>query len=113
MASTGSSVNCGGVVSMLVTICTAVVELPQASVALQLRVRVYSTGQMPDVCTWPRNTTVTRPEQLSLAVTIGTEGMKIHSAVIFGGLTNTGAVLSNTVMICVQVAELPQTSVER
>ena len=54
------------------------------------------------------------PAQLSVAVKVGATGTMLHSTVMFaGGFTKVGAMLSNTVMVCAQVAELPQPSVAR
>ena len=47
----------------------------------------------------------------SLAVTVGTSGMASHSTVAAcGQLSNVGAVVSTTVMTCVQTAVLPHSS---
>ena len=61
----------------------------------------------------PTNVTVTAP-QLSVAVTLEISGLGTfpeHCTVTGGGQVIVGGVLSLTVMICVQVALLPQASV--
>ena len=60
-------------------------------------------------------TTGAGPEQLSLVVTragFGAGTWLAHWNVRFAGHVNVGGTLSNTVMTCVQVAELPQASVD-
>ena len=55
---------------------------------------------------------VTLASQLSVAVTVGAAGMVEHSTVIFDGTpTNTGMVVSWTVICWLVVAVLPQLSV--
>ena len=56
------------------------------------------------------------PEQLSDAVTppVLTAGIRLaHCTVTFAGQVIVGPVLSSTVIVCEQVAELPHASVER
>ena len=105
-------VTTGGVVSLTVIACVHVVELPQVSVARYVRVMVR--GHEPDD-TSPTNVTVTAP-QLSVAVTddvaaVGTSAS--HCTVTAEGHVTAGGVVSFTVMVCVQVVELPHGSVAR
>ena len=61
-------------------------------------------------------TTGAGPEQLSLVVTLagfGTGTWLAHCTVNGAGQVSVGGVLSNTVMICTHVAELPHASVDR
>jgi hypothetical protein len=61
-------------------------------------------------------TTGAGPVQLSLVVTkaiLGAGTSEAHCTVIGAGHVMDGGVLSNTVMIWVQVAELPHASVDR
>ena len=60
-------------------------------------------------------TTGAPPPQLSLVVIPSTFGAGTSDAqvnVTFAGQVIVGGVLSNTTIVCVQVAELPQTSVD-
>lgn len=44
---TGSAAITGAIISCTVTVCVTDAELPQTSVAVQIRVTVYSAGQSP------------------------------------------------------------------
>src|SRR5512133_773256 len=99
----------GAMLSLMVMIWVQVAVLPQESAAWY--VRVITRGQLPDH-TSPTKVTTAVP-QLSVAVTAvmsgaGTSGGQ--ATVTFPGHTITGAMLSLTVMICVQVAVFPQES---
>jgi hypothetical protein len=49
---------------------------------------------------------------LSVAVGVVTDGIALHSTVVFAGtLLNTGAVVSTTVITCDRLLELPDASV--
>ena len=75
---------------------------------------VYLLTQVWLLITSLTKTTVTAPEQLSVAVIadgFGTGTEEGHSTVTGAGQVMEGAVLSFTVITWVQVAELPQTSV--
>src|SRR5688572_1917562 len=87
----------------------AVAVLPQASVAVQVRVMVPqpSTTLFTSV-----KLTVIVGSQLSVAVTVGAVGIAPQSTVTAAGtFAKTGAVLSVTVIVCVAVAILLQLSV--
>jgi hypothetical protein len=76
----------------------AVDVLLQLSTAVQVLVRTYPSGQVPFVRT-STIVTVGVASQLSVAVTTEGVGIAEHSTVVFAGTpTNTGAVLSSTVI---------------
>ena len=87
--------------------------LPQSSVANQVRVIVSSCGHCPPTVT-SVDVTVGAVSQLSDAVAVpvlaGNE-LAEHSIVTFAGQVITGATLSSTTIVCVQVLVLPQSSV--
>ena len=87
-------------------------ELPQASVVVHVRVMVYSCGHDPAAVLWLKLTT-RLGSQLSVAVTVATGGTAAsHSTfVLLGQPLSTGGLSSSTVMVCMQLAELPQASV--
>src|SRR6187397_2711323 len=106
----GNALNTGAVLSSTVIVCDAVAVLPQASVAVNVLVRVYSLAHAPLVFT-STHVMVTAPEA-SLAVAVAKDGVSGHSMVVAAGnALNTGAVLSSTVIVCDAVAVLPQASV--
>ena len=88
----------------------AVDVLPQSSVAVQVRVILYSDGQVPFVVTSAKvNTGV---PQLSVAVGVVHEGVPEHSIVDGPGKPDiTGGIVSSTFIICDAVAVFPQSSV--
>ena len=88
----------------------AVAVLPQASVAVNVLVRVYSLAHAPLVVT-SADVMVTAP-QASLAVAVAKDGVSGHSLVVAAGYAFiTGGVLSSTVITWEAVAVLPQASV--
>jgi nitrogen fixation protein len=109
-------VTVGGVWSLTVIVCEQVAELPQTSVARYVRVTVKRLAQV-----WPETTSSTKvtvgvPAQLSLAFTLDTLFAGTFAAqetVTATGQVTVGGVWSLTVIVCAQVAELPQTSVAR
>src|SRR5207342_1802424 len=106
----GNALNTGGVLSSTVITWEAVAVLPQASVAVNVLVRVYSLAHAPLVVT-SADVIVTAP-QASLAVAVANDGVSGHSMVVAAGnALNTGGVLSSTVIIWEAVAVLPQASV--
>src|SRR6186713_1478525 len=106
----GNALNTGGVLSSTVITWEAVAVLPQASVAVNVLVRVYSLAQAPLVVT-SADVMVTAP-QASLAVAVAKDGVSGHSMVVAAGnALNTGGVLSSTVITWEAVAVLPQASV--
>ena len=110
----GQKVITGGVLSSTKMVCRHVLELPQSSVALQVRCIVYSCGQAPPMVT-SVDVMVGVRSQLSVAVAVpfAPPGavLAVHSMVRFGGQVMTGGVLSSTKMVCRHVLEFPQSSV--
>src|SRR5664279_5343925 len=85
--------------------------LPQASVAIQLRVTLYEPAHEPGVVI-SLNTRVNAEPQASLAVATantGTAGQSIVESAGSGSIT--GAVTSCTLMVCAAEELLPQASV--
>src|SRR6266496_4934221 len=98
------------VVSCTVIVWLAVVELPHASVAVQVRVTLNRLAQLPGVVTsWWVNVTI---PQRSLAVGSLKTGVAGHS-IVAGPPTPliVGLVVSCTVMVWLAVVELPHASV--
>jgi hypothetical protein len=98
-------------------ICRQVLLFPQSSVALQVRLIVYSCGQFPAMVT-SVDVIVGVASQLSVAVAVPLlppgAVLAVHSMVILGGQNViTGGVLSSTKMVWRHVLELPQSSVAR
>jgi len=88
----------GGMVSSTLMVCDAVAELPQSSVAVQVRVILYSFGHVPLVVTSPNVSTGT--PQLSVAVGVVQEGVPEHSIVVEPGKPEiTGGMVSSTLMV--------------
>src|SRR4030095_10590699 len=88
-----------------------VAVLPQSSVAVQVRVTVYSAGQLPGVVT-SLNVIATEGSQASLAVAapkVGVAGHMIGDTTV--GHVMAGGVISCTLMERLQVDVLPQSSV--
>src|SRR6185436_5091919 len=107
----GSEEITGAVLSSTEIVCEAVDELPQASVAVQVRVTEYSLAHVPAVVVL---TKVSDGElsHASVAVAVANEGVAGHSIVLGAGSEAiTGAVLSSTEIVCEAVDELPQASV--
>jgi len=100
----------GGTVSSTLIVWVAVAVLPQPSSAVQVRVMLYSEGQVPFVVTSAKvNTGV---PQLSVAVGVAQEGVPEHSIVDGPGKPEiTGGMVSSTLIVCDAVAVLPQSSV--
>ena len=99
----------GGVVSSTLMVWVAVVVLPHRSVAVQVRVMLYSFGQEPLVVTSAElNMGV---PQLSVAVGVVHDGVAEHSIVVGAGNPEmTGGVVSSTLIVCEAVAVFPQPS---
>src|SRR5678809_1077399 len=83
VAATGTEVNTGAVLSSTVITCEAVAVLPQASVAINVLVRVYSLAQVPGAEA-SVEVMLTAPHA-SLAVGIPKLGVKGHSMVAAAG----------------------------
>ena len=98
----------GAAVSTTVTSWVATTMLSQLSAAVHTRVRM--AGQTPLVVS--SNATGTSPMQSSMAVTSAGGGTWSHSTVTSPGTpSSTGAVVSTTVICCVQTTVLSQSSV--
>src|ERR1051325_9235903 len=103
----------GGVVSLKLMVCTQLALLPQPSVAVQVRRMVA----LPVQFVAPKESLKTRlvmPLQVSVALAtpvLLVVGATVHSRVILVGHTITGGVVSWKLMVCTQVALLPQPSV--
>lgn len=100
----------GGVVSSTLNTWVAVAVFPQSSVAVQVRVMVYSFGHDPLVVTSAN----TNAGVLQLSVTVGVTqlGVPEHSMLDApGNPLITGGVVSFTFMVWTPVAVFPQASV--
>ena len=103
----------GGVLSSMTMVCTQLLELPQSSVARQVRRIVPSCGHPPPVVT-SENVSVGVASQLSVAVAVPVvTGVVpvLHWMVTLGGHVICGGLLSMITMVCVQKLVLPQPSV--
>src|SRR5947208_1813940 len=88
-----------------------VAELPQASVAVQVRLILAAVGQLPASVS-SENVTLRFWSQSSVKIGVPKAGWAGHSMVSSAGQSATsGAVWSSAVMVWLQVAELPQASV--
>jgi Ni,Fe-hydrogenase III small subunit len=105
----GNADNTGGMVSSTLMVWVAVDVLPHRSVAVHVRVMLYSFGQDPLVVT-SAELNIGAP-QLSVAVGVVHDGVPEHSIVVGAGNPEmTGGVVSSTLMVCVAVAVLPHPS---
>jgi len=99
----------GGTVSSTLIVWDAVAVLPHKSVAVQVRVILYSLGHDPLVVTSAK-LSIGAP-QLSVAVGVAHDGVPEHSMVVGAGKPEiTGGVVSSTLMVCEAVAVFPQPS---
>ena len=107
----GKVLKIGAVLSCTVITWVCVMALAQASVAVQVRVRVYDPVQLPFVLASVLVIVGAEP-QLSVAVTVAMPGMASHDTVWFAGSVevHTGGVRSCTVMVWTIVAVFPQVS---
>jgi len=108
----GQKVITGGRLSSMVINWLHVLELPQSSVAVQVRVMVYSWGHMPPAVT-SANVIVGVPSQLSVAVAVPVLAgavLAVHWIVMLGGQVMAGARLSSMVIDWTHVLKLPQSS---
>src|SRR5438034_5033122 len=98
----------GAVMSRTLMVWLAVLLLPQASVAVQ--VRTCTTGQLPLLVSTKVN--VGLASQVSVAVAVAKLGVAGQSIVLAAGKAAiTGAVMSRTLMVWLAVLLLPQASV--
>ena len=108
---TVGQVMAGGVISCTLMVGLQVDVLPQSSVAVQVRVTVYSAGQLPGVVT-SEKLMDTEGSQASLAVAapkVGAAGQLIGDTTV--GQVMAGGVMSWITMVRLQVDVLPQSSV--
>src|SRR5437870_3803679 len=112
--SAGHWVMTGGLVSLTVIVCVQFALLLHASLAVYVRLTVYLPEQLPGVMVSGLCVTVTGPPQLSLATTPESSGggtCDAHDTVTSAGhWVITGALVSLTVMVCVQLTLLLQES---
>src|SRR5690606_4297920 len=108
-------VTVGATLSNTVIVWAQVEELPQASVAIYVRININWFTQIWLVITSPPCVMTTSPiRQLSVAVTAVTSGSgtsSAHVTVRLAGHVTSGATSSNTVIVWAQVAVLPHSSV--
>src|SRR5258707_10060680 len=100
----------GAVLSVTEIVLLQVEELPQSSVAVQVRVTENSCGQLPGVVI-VENVGITLGSHKSEAVAAPKEGLAGHSTLDTVGHVIVGAVLSVTEIVLLQVEEFPQSSV--
>src|SRR5258706_349365 len=100
----------GAVLSVTEIVLLQVEELPQSSVAVQVRVTENSCGQLPGVVA-SANVGITLGSHKSEAVAAPKEGLAGHSTLDTVGHVIVGAVLSVTDIVLLQVEEFPQSSV--
>jgi hypothetical protein len=101
----------GQTLSVTEMVCEAWELFPQSSVAVQVRVVLYSCGHDPGVVT-SLNVNEGVASQLSVAVGVVKTGVDGHSTDDGPGKDEiTGAVLSSTLMVCTHTEEFPQSSV--
>ena len=104
----------GGVLSITVIVCAQVAVLPQTSVAIYVRTMINSFAQAKLVVTSAATVIATAPAQLSVATmaAIFAAGIAAAHVTVTSAtqLVITGAELSSTVIVWLQVATLPQTS---
>ena len=94
-------------------VCTQEVELPHASVAVQVREIVASSPHMP-AATLSEKVTVGIPSQLSVAVATPVAAGALsasQSIVVSAGQNITGAESSTIEIVCAHEVEFPQASV--
>src|SRR6185369_1905928 len=102
----------GAVVSCTIMFCTALLTLPQASVAFQVRaiVRVPPQDDSSTTSLW----LIVHDPLASVAVATPVALVLVsagHSKVRFEGITSAGAVVSRTTMCCTRLVWLPHSSV--
>ena len=101
----------GASVSITLIVCAAVAMLPQASVAVHVRVTLYAPAQRPGVVT-SADTSVNALPHRSDAVATANTGVAGQLIVDSAGNAEiTGAVLSSTLIVWARVDILPHASV--
>jgi hypothetical protein len=109
----GGQVSTGPALSSTKMVWTHEPELPQSSAIFQVRVIVYSCGQLPAAVT-SLEVKFGEASQLSVADGVPVLAGSVlaeQRMVMFGGQVKDGGVLSSTKMVCVQELELPQSSI--
>ena len=103
----------GGVLSSMVMICKQVLLLPHESVAVQVLLMVYAWGHAPSVVTSSKVTTgaISQPSVALAIPVLSGDVESVHSMVTSAGQVISGAVISCTKIVALQVDELPQVSV--
>ena len=92
--SAGMPAKTGGVISNTKMLCVCVSVLPQLSVAVQVRFKVYSFSQLPSIRV-SANVISTSVSQLSVAVGEAAVGISSHSTDISAGISaKIGSVVS-------------------
>ena len=108
-------VNIGGVLSSIVINCVPKLEFPHTSVAVHVRVMVYSCGQDGEDVVTSLYDVDGEASQMSLTVSIPVLAGKVssvHSIVILAGTPSTGEVVSSTLIVwMISTLVLRQTSV--
>src|SRR5438093_1001247 len=111
VSSPGQEVTSGAVWSSTVMVWLHEDELPQASVAVQVRRTLLTAGQLAASVS-SENVTVRLESHASVKTGVPNAGCAGHWMVSSAGQSaTTGAVWSSAVMVWLQVAELPQASV--
>src|SRR5690349_20947654 len=107
----GKALIVGGVTSSTLIVCVAVAVLPQSSVAVHVRVIENEPAQAPGVVT-SLKVSSTSASHRSVAVGVVHDGVASQLMVVApGSVEITGGVTSSTLIVCVAVAVLPQSSV--
>lgn len=103
----------GAVLSSIVIVCTQVLMLLQMSVAVHVRVIVYSWEHVGDAVVTSANVITGTPLQLSVAVAfpVATGSvLAVHSMVRFAGHVMTGPTLSSMTIVWTHVLKWPHSS---
>src|SRR5437870_2236194 len=111
VSSPGQEVTTGAVWSSTLMVWLHEAELPQASVAVQVRRTLLTAGQLAASVS-SETVTVGLGSQASVKIGVPNAGCEGHWMVSSAGqLVTTGAVWSSTVMVWLHEDELPQASV--
>jgi len=97
----GTPESTGAVVSTTVRVCVATIVFKETSVEDQMRSMLNESAQAPRFVTAEKST-VTVGSQLSVAVTVASPGIELHSTVMLVGTPeSTGAEVSVIVIVAV------------
>src|SRR5689334_715373 len=108
----GGQLISGAWVSLTVIVCTQLEELPQLSVAVQVRAITWLPAQAPGASTslWPMLATPLQ-SSVALAVPVLDGSLEaLQSMLASAGQLIAGPVVSLSVSVCTQLEELPQSS---